>query len=76
MPGSNTPKIWCPKENYRSCETDGISMSTTSGSSNCKGWKDIGTVIYRGTRVKQQGELLILVPSTMVILDSEHSRLN
>lgn len=74
MQESGRPKVWCPKEDCRIRDSDGISMSTTSGSSNCKSNREIEAVVYHGTRVKQQGDLFILEPSRMVIVDSQHAR--
>ncbi|KOC62102.1 hypothetical protein WH47_05194 [Habropoda laboriosa] len=74
MAQSGKPKIWYPKEDYRLPADDGISMSTTSGSSNCGSSKEIRAMVYQGTRVKQQGDLFILQPSRMVIVESNHTR--
>ncbi|CAL7944720.1 unnamed protein product [Xylocopa violacea] len=73
MEGCSKPKMWCAKEDYKPRDGDGISMSTTSGSSNC-GSREIEAVVYRGTRVKQQGELFILEPSSMIVVESKHPR--
>lgn len=74
MPVNGKPKIWCPKEDYQTHDGDGISMSTTSGSSSWKNIAEIETVMYQGTRVKQRGNLFVLEPSRMVIVDSRQSR--
>lgn len=73
IPETSKPRIWCPEEDYHS-RNDGISMSTTSGSSSCGSSREIEAMACRDTRAKQQEHLFILQPSTMVIAGSKPSR--
>ncbi|XP_028520435.1 protein NDRG3 isoform X2 [Apis cerana] len=70
--GSTRPKTWCSNEDYGLKDGDGISMSATSGSWSCKGSKEIEGMVYLGTRVIRQGDLFVLEPSRMAVVDSKH----
>lgn len=72
--GNSRPKTWCSNEDYRSKDGDGISMSATSGSWNCKSGKEIEGMVYLGTRVIRQGDIFVLEPSRMAVVDSKHPR--
>lgn len=72
--GSTRPKTWCSNEDYGLKDGDGISMSATSGSWSCKGSKEIEGMVYLGTRVIRQGDLFVLEPSRMAVVDSKHPR--
>nr|XP_034195991.1 protein NDRG3 isoform X2 [Osmia lignaria] len=71
IPENSRPKIWCPKDDCHSRD-DGISMSTASASSNSRNIRGIEAMVFQGTRVKQRGDLFILEPSKMVVVDSRH----
>lgn len=64
--GSNRPKTWCSNE-----DGDGISISASSGSWSCK---EIEAMVYLGTRVVRRGDLFVLEPSRMTVVDSKHPR--
>lgn len=66
--GSTRPKTWCSNEDYGLKDGDGISMSATSGSWSCK---EIEGMVYLGTRVIRQGDLFVLEPSRMAVVDSK-----
>lgn len=72
IPRSSRPRIWCPKEDYRA--EDGISMSASSGSSSYECGKQMETVVHWDTRGTQEGDLYVLEPSKLVIVDSKLAR--
>ena len=74
MPVTGKPKIWCPKEDYQTSEGDGISMSTTSGSSSWRSCREIGTAMHQVSGARQEEGLFVLEPSRITIVDSKQSR--
>ncbi|KAK1128241.1 hypothetical protein K0M31_002712 [Melipona bicolor] len=74
MSVTGKPKIWCPKEDYQTSKGDGISVSTTSGSSSWRSCREIETAMHQASGAKQEEGLFVSEPSRMAVADSVQSR--
>lgn len=74
MSVTGKPKIWCPKEDYQTSKGDGISVSTTSGSSSWRSCREIETAMHQASGAKQEEGLFVSEPSRMAVADSVQPR--